>query len=328
MNPYAPHPGSGEFVPSSRLTSEAPHITLVVNPDAGRGHAGRVLPKVSSALLTQIPEAHLTVYQTNSYSEARYRTQAAVEHSQPSSNGSRGDALVVMGGDGMAHLGLNACAESNVTLGIIPAGTGNDFCRGVGVPQNVAAATRAIINGERRTIDLNRVSGAIAADQTRFVGSVVSTGYDAKVNRRTNEITTPWGPLAYAYVALRELATFEPMRYRIDIDGHRRELEAMFVAVGNAGYFGGGMLVCPPYDVTDGELDITLVHPVPRGKLLRLLPSMFSGKFVTDDSVELIRARRIDVDGDAMFSMADGEELGGVPLTVEVAPKALTLYVP
>lgn len=318
---------SGEFVPG-RVSVDSPHVTLVVNPGAGRGRAGRMLPRVCAELLTGLPDAHLRVYQTNSYDEARYRTLAAVENSRSARPGHRADTIVVMGGDGMAHLGLNACAETDVSLGIIPAGTGNDFCRGVGIPSNTMAAARVIVAGHTRRIDLAAVTGTVSGPEPRYVGSVVSTGYDARVNRRTNAIALPLGPLAYGYVALSELATFEPVRYRLVIDGEERSVPAMFVAVGNAGYFGGGMKVCPTYDLTDGLLDLTIVHPVSRATLLRLMPAMYSGAFVKDPAVELVRATRVEINGRDLFSMADGEELGGVPLTVECRHRAVSVLVP
>lgn len=318
---------SGEFHPSHSAL-RAPQITLVVNPGAGRGRARRMLPRVCAELLTAMPDVHLRVYQTDSYAEARRRTVAAVRDARPNQTGVRNDTLVVMGGDGMAHLGLNACAETGVSLGIIPAGTGNDFCRGLGIPANIMSATRAIVEGNLRHIDLARATGAVHGPQPRYVGSVVSSGYDARVNRRTNAISLPLGPLAYGYVALSELATFEPVEYRLVIDGKPRNLPAMLVAVGNSGYFGGGMQICPNYDLTDGLLDVTIVHPVSRGTLLRLLPSLYSGKFVRCPAVELLRAGQVEIAGSSLFTMADGEELGGVPMRVESRPKALSVYVP
>lgn len=318
---------SGEFRPH-RVSVDAPRMTLVVNPGAGRGRARRILPAVCAELLTGVPDAHLKVYQTNSYEEARYRTRAAVEDARMARPGHRVDALIVMGGDGMAHLGLNACAETDVALGIIPAGTGNDFCRGVGIPASTFAAARAIVAGHTKRIDLTAVTGEIPGPQPQFVGSVVSTGYDARVNRRTNAMGFRLGALAYGYVALSELATFDPVLYRLTVDGRTRTIPAMFVAVGNSGYYGGGMNICPGFDVTDGLLDVTIVHPVNRATLLRLLPSLYTGGFVTHPQVEQLRTARITVDGPGLFSMADGEELGGVPVHLECRQRAVSIYVP
>jgi diacylglycerol kinase (ATP) len=99
----------------------------------------------------------------------------------------------------------------------------------------------------------------------------------------------------------------------------------MLVAVGNAGVFGGGMKICPFSSPDDGLLDVTVVRPVSRLTLIRLLKSMYSGEFIRDPCVELLRARRVRVDGDDMYAMADGEELGDVPLEVRCAPGALHL---
>ncbi|MFC6358166.1 diacylglycerol/lipid kinase family protein [Luteococcus peritonei] len=301
----------------------------MANPAAGRGRGAKALPSLVQRLRRAGHRLH--VHESTSYADARLRTVQAVAASQP------GDALVVVGGDGMAHLGLNACAGTQVPLGVVPVGTGNDFCRGTGAARSVAAASRAIAAGRTRLVDLAEVTGALREGaERRWVGSVVSTGYDARVNRRANAF--PWSlgpasPLAYAGIALAELRTFEPMHYRLTIDGAVRELPAMFVAVGNAGYFGGGMNICPRADVTDGLLEVMLIHPVSRATLLRLLPSAFTGGYVKDPAVEHLRAREVrvagtDEAGQAMFAMADGEELGPAPVTVRAVPGALHLFVP
>jgi diacylglycerol kinase (ATP) len=301
----------------------------VVNPSAGAGRARRLLPKVTSGLLTGLPGASLRVFQTSSYAEARLRCIAAVEQAGPAVPGRMADSLLVMGGDGMMHLGLNACATSDVPLGLIPAGTGNDFCRGAGTPVTAAGAVRTIVAGRTRRIDLMSASGKLAGGaEHRWVGSIVSTGYDGRVNHRTNQQRWSFGGLAYAWSAIAELSRFEPLPYRLVIDGEPRVQTAMFVAVGNAGWFGGGMHACPAADVTDGLLDLTVVHPVSRATLLRLLPSIYTGNFVRDPAVELLRAKEVVVDGDGLYAMADGEELGGVPLTLRAVADCLTIYAP
>ena len=125
----------------------------------------------------------------------------------------------------MAHLGLNAAAGTDAVLGLIPAGTGNDFARGVGVPRTVDEAVGAIVGGRTRTVDLTRISNG--AFPQRYVGAVVSTGYDARVNRSTNRIRLRLGALSYGYVALRELASFSPLNYEMVVDGEPRAQEAM-----------------------------------------------------------------------------------------------------
>jgi len=164
-------------------------LTLVVNERSGGGRAGRMLPKVARRLREQVPTAELHIISSNSWTEAEKLTRAAALEARP------GDALLVMGGDGMAHLGLNAAAGTEATLGLIPAGTGNDFARGVGVPRTVDEAVGVIVAGRTRTVDLAHISNDTFP--RRYVGAVVSTGYDARVNRSTNHIRLRLGALRH-----------------------------------------------------------------------------------------------------------------------------------
>ena len=294
-------------------------LTLVVNERSGGGRAGRMLPKVARRLREQVPTAELHIISSSSWTEAEKLTRAAALEARP------GDALLVMGGDGMAHLGLNAAAGTEATLGLIPAGTGNDFARGVGVPRTVDEAVGVIVAGRTRTVDLAHISNDTFP--RRYVGAVVSTGYDARVNRSTNHIRLRLGALSYGYIAMRELASFSPLHYDMIIDGVRRRQEAMLVAVSNTGIFGGGMRIAPEADPTDGLLDVTVVGRVSRTTLLRLLPSMYSGAFVKHPCVEQFRARSIELAGEGLFVMGDGEELGEVPVRVECVPGVLKVFV-
>lgn len=293
-------------------------ISVVCNEQSGGGRAGRVLPKVARRLREGITAADLHIVTSNSYEQARDLTRCFALQARP------GDVVAVMGGDGMAHLGLNACAGTDATLAVIPAGTGNDFARGAGIPKSVTEAVEAIVTGTTRVMDLSRLTNGAGP---RYVGAVVSSGYDARVNRATNDIRLRFGALSYGWIALRELAAFEPLQYRLVIDGEARELKAMMVAICNTGIFGGGMQISPDADAADGMLDITIIHEASRGKLLRLLPTVYSGGFITNPVVERIRARTVEVDGEDLFLMGDGEEMGDVPATVECVPGCLRVIV-
>ncbi|MDO5676898.1 MAG: YegS/Rv2252/BmrU family lipid kinase [Propionibacteriaceae bacterium] len=293
-------------------------VSVVCNERSGGGRAGRVLPKVAKRLREGLAGAELHIVTSTSYEQARDLTRSLALQARP------GDVVVVMGGDGMAHLGLNACADTDATLAVIPAGTGNDFARGAGIPRSIHESVEAIVTGTTRVMDLSRLTNG--ADP-RYVGAVVSSGYDARVNRATNDIRLRFGALSYGWIALRELAAFSPLSYRLTIDGEVRELNAMMVAICNTGVFGGGMQISPDADPADGLLDITIIHEASRGKLLRLLPTVYTGGFVTNPVVERLRAHTVEVDGEGLFLMGDGEEMGDVPATVECVPKCLKVIV-
>ncbi|HET9872557.1 MAG TPA: YegS/Rv2252/BmrU family lipid kinase [Propionibacteriaceae bacterium] len=293
-------------------------VTLVVNPAAGRGRAQEMLPQVAGLLRDAGREPDILL--SRDFAEAAAMTEQAVA--------SEVAALIVMGGDGMMHLGVNSCARgrqsgySQPTLGMIPAGTGNDLCRGIGLdPGDPLAAAAAIAAGVVKQIDL-------AQANDRYVGAVVATGFDALVNGRANAMPWPKGSMRYPLATLAELRVFDPLRYRLTIDGQVRELEAMLVAVGNTASYGGGMRICPVADPTDGLLDVTVIHPVGAWKLLRLLPQMYSGRFARDSCVEQLRAAEVLVEGPGLVAFGDGELIGATPLKITVVPAALSVFAP
>ena len=293
-------------------------IRLVVNPSAGKGRALALLPQVVGTL--RDGGADLDILLSRDFPEAESMTRRAIQDGA--------DVLAVMGGDGMMHLGVNTVAAahqsggSRTTLGLIPAGTGNDLCRGIGLdPQNAVAAAAVIAAGYSRSIDLAQVGDT-------FVGAVLATGFDALVNRRANQMPWPKGSTRYALATMAELRVFSPLQYRLTLDAEVRQLPAMLVAIGNTSSYGGGMLICPKADPYDGLLDVTIIHRVGRLKLLRLFPEMYSGKFVRDPSVEQLRVREVTVEGPGLVGFGDGEMIAAAPLTVCCVPRALPVFTP
>ncbi len=297
-------------------------LALVVNPSAGKGRAHKVLADVAGRLRDH--GFAVDIWLSRDFAEARDLTRRAAR--------SGAEVLAVMGGDGMMHLGVNECATvraetgSAPALGLIPAGTGNDLCRGLGMdPDDPFAGTATIISGHRQLIDLARARSAVGET---WVGTIVATGFDAWSNRRANRLAWPKGSLRYPLGVLVELAHFSPLRYRLVIDGTSRELDAMLVAVGNTAAYGGGVRICPDADARDGLLDLTIIHPVSRPTLLKLLPKTYDGSFVRASCVERLQAREVVVDGDELLGYADGEEIGSPPLTVTQVPGAIEVLVP
>lgn len=289
-------------------------LTLVVNPSAGKGRAQQMLPQVAGTLRDAGVEP--TILLSRDFAEAQRMLRDAV----------RGgcETLAVMGGDGMMHLGVNTVAThgDGTRLGLIPAGTGNDLCRGIGLDPNDSVTAAAVIAaGAVRQIDLAEVSG-------RYVGTVLGTGFDALVNRRANALPWPKGSMRYSLATLAELRVFSPLAYRLTLDGEIRDLHAMLVAVGNTSSYGGGMRICPDADPSDGWLDVTIIHPVSRVKLVRLLPLMYSGRFARDACVERLRVRDVRVEGPGLVGYGDGELIAATPLQVGIRPAALTVFAP
>lgn len=300
-------------------------IHLVANPSSGGGRAGRVLPRVVDRIRRTHPGVPVVVQRTTGYEHARSCLTSAAADSGP------GDRIVVMGGDGMMHLGVNAVAESDIPLALIPAGSGNDLCRGLGIPVDDERAALDLMAGCPRRFDLLRLTPPDPSAPPAWVGSIVASGFDARVNLRANAMTFPRGRAQYPVAVAAELATFRPIHYRLVVDGVSRDLDAMLVAIGNTSSFGGGLKMCPDAVPDDGLLDITIIHPVPRRTLVRMFPAIYSGAFTHLAEVELLRARTVELggtlaDGTPLTVMGDGEEIGPVPRTVGCVSGALLAY--
>jgi diacylglycerol kinase (ATP) len=241
------------------------------------------------------------------------------------------DALVVVGGDGMVNLGVNLTAGSGVPLGIIPAGTGNDIARALGLPVgDCAAAVDTVLAGvgadSPRCIDGVR---CLDADQTvHWFAGVLGAGFDALVNERANGWSWPRGRMRYNLAIARELPVFRPRAYRLELDGEPWCTEAMLVAIANGPSYGGGMRVCPQARLDDGLLDVLVVEPISRRELVRIFPRVYAGTHVVHPRVVIRRARRVQVAAEGIVGYADGERLAPLPLSCEAVPGALTLLAP
>jgi diacylglycerol kinase (ATP) len=282
-------------------------IALLTNPTAGRGRARRVRD-------TALPLLHgagwrVRILEGRDASDATDLARKAVADGI--------DALVVCGGDGLVHLALQAVAGTDVPLGILPAGTGNDAARSIGIPlRDPVAAVRRLLSWQPRRIDLAR-SG------DRWFATVLAAGFDAVVNERANKMTWPRGQMRYNLATIAELRTFAPLRYELSLDGEQRQLEAMLVAVGNGPSFGGGLRIAEGASLDDGLLDVVVIGPISKPQLVRTYPKLFKGTHVDHPQFSRHRVRRVTVACPGIVGYADGERFGALPLTVECVPQAL-----
>lgn len=282
-------------------------IALLTNPTAGKGRGARY----RDAALPRLRAAGLTVRNLagRDADESQDLAHQAVADGV--------DTVVVVGGDGMVHLAVQALAGTGVALGVVPAGTGNDVARYFDVPRrDPLAAADIVIAGRTRTVDLAR------SGQQHFL-TVLAAGFDAVVNERANKMTWPKGQMRYNLATLAELRTFEPIPYTLDLDGQARSLEAMLVAVGNGPSFGGGLRITEGAVLDDGLLDVVIIKPMSKLDLVRTYPKLFKGTHVTHPQYEHHRVRSVSVAAPGIVSYADGERFGALPLTVECAPGAL-----
>jgi diacylglycerol kinase (ATP) len=234
-------------------------------------------------------------------------------------------AVVACGGDGTVHAVLQALVGTEVPLGIVPGGSGDDIASGLGLTTGdadtiAAALVAAVTTGSHRFVD---VGEARALDGTRrFFLGVMSTGFDSSVNERANTMSRLGGH-RYNVALVRELASFRPLDYDVTIDGEHITGPGILVSVGNGPSYGGGMRICPDASCDDGLLDVTWLGAVSKVTLLRVFPTVFSGRHVQHPAVSTYRGRSLTIDVAGQVAYADGERVGPTPVSVDVRPGAL-----
>jgi len=286
-------------------------VAVVVNPLAGRGRAGRLLGPVVERLSGLGVSSRVV--------SGRDAAEAVGLAHKAVADGC--DALVALGGDGTAHLALQAVAGTETPLALVPAGTGNDLAVALGVPQETTAAVDLVARGTVRCVD-----AALAGD-TWWVG-VLGSGFDSRVTERANQMRWPRGPRRYDVAILAELRVLRPVRFTLTLDGVARDLDAVFIAVGNSQAYGGGIRITPDAVLDDGLLDVTVVGRLSRRRLVRVLPSAYKGEHVRDPAVTQHRASTVGLASPGQVAYADGERLGPLPVRSECRAGALRVLVP
>jgi diacylglycerol kinase (ATP) len=296
-------------------------FTFLVNPTSGGGAApGAVVP-----VARILREAGATVDVT--YSPGPQAMAELVDRAVD-----RGDVVVSVGGDGMLSSLAGLVGARGGTLGVVPAGRGNDFARMLGVPDDPAGQARLLLDGAVRPIDLLAVEGV--GPTRRLVAGSVYAGVDARAAEIVDGAT--WLPrkLQYPYAALRALATYQPGGYRVSVDGAERDYSAATVVVANSAYYGSGMQIAPLASVEDGLLDVIVIEAAGRLALMRSLPKVYDGAHVHLPEVTVLSGKRVEIRGSARSPIpvgGDGEPLGSLPTleaapaTVEIVPGALSV---
>ncbi len=283
-------------------------IPVLISPEAGRGSTRRAAAEVLAALRAQGAEPVDVTGASREASLAHLRQEVAAGCSR----------VVVVGGDGIVHLAVQAVAGTDTALGIIAAGTANDFSRAIFAQELGidAAVTRAL--GDTRPLDAIRVND-------RWVASVATTGFSAAVNERANRMARPRGQSRYTVATVRELPRMRCVATTITVDGSSFHYQAGMVAVANTAWFGGGMEICPGADPTDGMLDVTVVADVSRRELLWFLRLVFDGRHVTHPKVHTHRGQHIALQAEGLRLWGDGEPVGQGAVSLQLVPGALSV---
>lgn len=289
-------------------------IIAVVNPTAGKGKCQRLWPQIA-AYLEELGLEIQVEFTQGTGDAIRLARRAASEGAS---------AVLAVGGDGTLNEVVNGLVgQPQTSLGIIPAGSGNDFVRSLGLkPSDWQAACQIIARGKTKNVDLGQVNG-------RYFINVAGVGFDATVVNCANT----WGKAhfssSFAYVAavLKTLGEFKPSHIKLQLDDQEVETLSWLVVVASGQYFGGGMWIAPQADIQDGLFDVCVLGDVSKFTFLRSFPSIFSGKHLSHPAIKFYRARRVRVVADRpMLAQTDGEVIGQTPISFQVHPAGLRLF--
>lgn len=263
--------------------------TFIVNPVAGKGKALKYLPEIEKSLKAQSLE-----YSIHMTEQPLHATRLAAQLSDD-------DICYVysVGGDGTLNEVVNGLVDKNCYLGIIPAGTGNDFVRNfdhLNIADEGDTWQRFLgdstqVYQESKAIDIGRVNGKL------FV-NIASAGFDGQVAHETNRLKRLpliGGKLAYYLGIVITLLKNRSYKMKLEIDGKILDSDILLVAVANGKYYGGGMMAAPKAKLDDGLFDVCVVQKLSRRRILRFLPKFIKGQHEGIKGVSFYKARKVDL---------------------------------
>jgi diacylglycerol kinase family enzyme len=223
-------------------------------------------------------------------------------------------------------------ADHGGTVGIVPAGRGNDFARTLGIRPGVQANIRTLLTATPRPADCIAVTpGAAGGGSERHdiaIGNVY-LGFDSFTNIRANGMRINLGPLTYKYAALHAALTLPPLIFRVSIDGRQQDYPGSGVAIANSRYYGAGVPLAPAADVHDGLLDVVMFRQTNRRTRVSGLLAMTHAGHLKRPDVHHMLAREVRVEVDPPIeAYADGDPMCHTPFSARVMPGAIRLLRP
>ncbi len=285
---------------------------LIANPQACRGEAVKVIHRAAGLFKKRGLEFDLEY--TKRPGEGGELASRAVASGDF-------DVIVAVGGDGTINEIIQGMAFSSKPLGIIPAGSGNDFTKAVGIPRRLDQALDVLAAGRTRTIDLGCIN-------KRYFANGVGIGFDAAVNRASLDIHfLQGGFLLYFWAFLSTITRYHAPHVTITVGDEVFDQRLFLVTVGNGTTFGGGFKLTPHAQLDDGQLDVTMLQPVALPTLFWHLPKVFLGTIERARCTLMRRTKRLVVKSpDALPMHVDGEFYGGgKAFQIEIVPRALTV---
>lgn len=300
---------------------------FIVNPNAGSRKCEREWP----GILEFLHEENMDF----EYQLTEYRLHAVEITQSAILKGYR--KLIVVGGDGTLNEVVNGVfsqevvPSTEITIGMITVGTGNDWGRMFHIPHNFKDAIKIIKRGHVFLQDGGMVSyQSENKKKVRFFINIAGIGFDAAVVEQTNHMKDNGSGGSYAYIKslVTSLIKYKATRIKIEIDDKKIEKDVFSMSVGICKYNGGGMMQLPAAIPNDGLFDITVINKISRRGVIMSLPKLYNGKIGSHPKVSTFSGEKVLVRSKPpIYLETDGESLGHTPLEFKIIPKSLNMII-
>ena len=285
---------------------------VIYNPSSGREEVKKRIPQILDALEKAGYET--SCHATKGEGDATLAARAAVDR--------RFDLVIAAGGDGTVYEVINGIAEQEYrpALGIIPAGTTNDFARALGLPRSIPEAVKTIVNGTPIPIDVGKINSRYFIN---IAGGGVLTTLTYEV---PSKLKTLLGQLAYYMKGIEKLVFLSPMHVRLEADDRVIDEEIMMFLVANSNSIGGFEKIAPNAKMDDGLLDCIVLKKTSLPEFIRIATLALRGEHVNEPNVEYFQTKRLVAisDEDVKLNL-DGEFGGTLPCTFTALPQHIML---
>jgi YegS/Rv2252/BmrU family lipid kinase len=286
---------------------------LIANPTAGRGRVGKILPQIQNLFAQHGLEHHVALTREPGH---------AVELAREAANQGF-ETVVGVGGDGTMNEVLNGIMGTEAKMGFIPAGTGNDFARTLGIPLNLEKAARVFKTGKTTAMDIGQ-------DCQGYFSIILGLGFPSDVMHHVNTTKNMFrGPAAIFVSILQVVNKLRPYPVHIITDDEDFSATVMGIFILNTRFTGGGLQIAPQAKYDDGLLDVVVMHEMKKTNFLMTLPKAYQGKHLSNPACQLLRTTSIKVQtAEPMRKLFDGNVFGESPVDAKLLPAALQVWIP
>jgi len=296
------------------MTEEKKKIIFIVNPKAGITPKSKVILELLAGNIIPSSRFIPEVIFTERVGHATELAKSAVEKGF--------DIVVALGGDGTINEVACALVNTDIPLGILPAGSGNGLARCLGISMSYAFALRTIIRGKTKLMD-------VATVNDKLFTSIAGIGFDAFVAQKFAESSIR-GIISYMKIILNEFRNYTPLKYNLTIDGKIIEKQALMIVFANSDQFGFNTRIAPNAKVDDGYLDVCVIRKMPVSQLLKVGYHSMRGTLIKTGYAEYYKGKEISINNvqDPLMNIDGEPKVVNSPLNISIKPLSLRVIVP